>query len=88
MSHDASFSPCENHAEQNRQSNSMKQYFECHTVLTGAVLNITVPLTENKVAENGVIVGFSLIEEAIQTIDFTWNLLLLRFNSISFDFPL
>lgn len=66
----------------------MKQYFECYTVLIGAVLNLTVPLTENKVAENGVIVGFSLIEEAIRTIDFTWSLLLLRFNSISLDFPL
>lgn len=66
----------------------MKQYFECYTVLIGAVLNLTFPLTENKVAENGVIVGFSLIEEAIRTIDFTWSLLLLRFNSISFDFPL
>lgn len=66
----------------------MKQYFECYTVLIGAVLNLTVPLTENRVAENGVIVGFSLIEEAIRTIDFTWSLLLLRFNSISFDFPL
>lgn len=88
MSYGASFPACENHAEQNRQSNSMKQYFECHTVLIGAVLNLTVPLTENKVAENGVIVGFSLIEEGIRTIDFTWSLLLLRFNSISFDFPL
>lgn len=66
----------------------MKQYFDCYTVLIGAVLNLTVPLTENKVAENGVIVGFSLIEEAIRTIDFTWSLLLLRFNSISLDFPL
>lgn len=88
MSHDASFSACENHAEQKRQSNSIKQYFECHTVLIGAVLNLTIPLTENKVAENGVIVGFGLIEEAIQTINFTWSLLLLRFKSISFDFPL
>lgn len=88
MSHDASFSACENHAKQKRQSDSMKQYFECHTVLIGAVLNLTIPVNENKAAEIGVIVGFSLIEEAIRTIDFTWSLLLLRFNSISFDFPL
>lgn len=41
-------------------------------------MNLTDPLTENKVAENGVRVGFSLIEEAIRTIDFTWSLLLLN----------
>ena len=43
---------------------------------------------ENKVAENGVLVGFNLIGEALRMISFTWSLLLLRFDSISFDFTL
>lgn len=57
-----------------------------HTVLIGAGLNLIISLTENKAAESGVIVGFSLTEEAIRTIDLTWSLLLLRCYSISFDF--
>lgn len=89
MSHEANFRGCKNHAKQNTDSPTVwKQYFECHTVLIGAVLNLIISLIENKVAENGVIVGFSLIEETIRIINFTWSLLLLRLDSISFDFTL
>ena len=61
MSYEANFGACKNHAKQNTDSLTVwKWYFECPTVLIGAMLNLIISLTENKVAENGVIVGFSL----------------------------
>lgn len=89
MSHEANFRANKSNAKQNADNLTVwKQYSECHIVLIGAVLNLIISLTENKVAENGVIVGFSLIEEAIRMIGFTWRLLLLRFDYISLDFTL
>lgn len=89
MSHEANFRANKSNAKQTTDNLTVwKQYSECHIVLIGAVLNFIISLTENKVAENGVIVVFSLIEEAIRMIGFTWRLLLLRFDYISLDFTL
>lgn len=48
-----------------------KGHFECYTVPIGGVMNLVIPLSENKVVENGAIVVFSLTGEAIGMTHFT-----------------
>lgn len=65
-----------------------KGHFECYTVPIEDVLNLVIPLTENKVAGNVFIVVFSLTGEAIGMTHFTSSLLLLRLDSVYFNFTL
>lgn len=48
-----------------------KGHFERYTVPIGGVLNLVIPLSENKVAGNGSIVVFSFTGEAIGMTHFT-----------------